>query len=175
MTQATRANSHPDNRLEPGCPYSLWQSSLQARQLSPFCFSHEARSYALFLLLATRSSGFFVEWLQKPSRRNRWGYILASALAAYAHLYALLVVAAHWLSVRGEPEQHPEARMTVPSNMRRAWIGIGLAVLPLLTFVGKTGAGPIRWIARPGYHDVFAFWEYLAGNNGWALLLLYLA
>ncbi|MCU1302474.1 MAG: hypothetical protein JWQ87_2758 [Candidatus Sulfotelmatobacter sp.] len=138
-------------------------------------YAQEARSYSLFLLLATLSSAFFVEWLQKPSRRNRSGYILASALAAYAHLYALLLVAAHWLSMRGEPARYSRARTTVPSSMRRAWVGIGLAVLPLLAFVVKTGAGPIRWIARLGFIDVFAFWEHLAGNNGWPLLLLYIA
>ncbi len=136
-------------------------------------YAQEARSYALFLLLATLSSAFFIEWLRQPSRRNRWGYILASVLTVYAHFYALLLVAAHWLSVRGlEARQDSGARVTVPSGMRRVWIGIGLAVLPLLAFAGKTGAGPIRWIARPGLHDVLDFWEHLAGNDGLPLLLL---
>jgi hypothetical protein len=117
-----------------------------------------------------------VGWLREPSRRNRWGYILASVLAVYAHFYALLLVAAQWLSVRGvEGRQESGARGRIPSGMRRAWILIGLAVLPLLVFVGKTGAGPIRWIWRPGFHDVLDFGEHLAGNDGWPLLLLYAA
>jgi mannosyltransferase len=133
-------------------------------------YAQEARSYALFMLLATLSSGFFVAYLREPSRRNRWGYFLASVLAVYAHFYALLLVAAQWLS----------ARVEIASRMRRTsirhtWIGIGLAALPLLAFVSKTGAGPIRWIPRPGLHDVLDFWKHLAGNDGWPLLLLYAA
>ncbi len=49
---------------------------------------------------------------------------------------------------------------------------IGLAVLPLLVFVAKTGTGPIRWIQRPGWRDVFEFFEHLAGGSNWALLVL---
>ena len=56
--------------------------------------------------------------------------------------------------------------------MRRAWIAIGLAVSPLLIFVAKTGAGPIRWIQRPGLRDVLEFYEHLAGGSNWALLIV---
>ena len=49
---------------------------------------------------------------------------------------------------------------------------IGLAVLPLLVFVAKTGAGPIRWITRPGLRDVLGFYEHLAGGNNTVLLIL---
>jgi hypothetical protein len=44
----------------------------------------------------------------------------------------------------------------------------------LLIFVAKTGAGPIRWIQRPGVHDLFEFFEHLAGGT-WALALVYAA
>ena len=139
-------------------------------------YAQEARSYALLMLLATLSSGFFVGWLRQPSPRNRWGYVIASVLAVYAHFYALLLIAVQWLSLRGlEVRQDSQGQGTVGSAMRRAWIGIGLAVLPLMAFLAKTGAGPIRWIARPGFHDVLKFWEHLAGNNGLLLLLLYAA
>ena len=62
-------------------------------------YAQEARSYSLFVLLATLSSGFFVALVRNPSRGNRAGYILASVLGGYAHLYALLLLAAQWLSV----------------------------------------------------------------------------
>src|SRR4029077_1918361 len=66
-------------------------------------YAQEARSYSLFMLLATLSSGFFVACVREPSspERNRWGYVLTSVLAVYAHFYALLLIAAQWLSVRG--------------------------------------------------------------------------
>ncbi len=132
-------------------------------------YAQEARSYSLFVLLAVLSSGFFVAALREPSRRNRAGYVLASVLAVYAHLYALLLLASQWLSVRAEKEKV----RSLP--MRRTWIWIGLASSPLIVFAAKTGAGPIRWIQRPGFHDLLHFMEQMAGNDGFVLLGLYAA
>jgi mannosyltransferase len=133
-------------------------------------YAQEARSYSLLVLLTTLSSGFFVAMMRNPSRRNRWGYVLTSVFAVYAHLYALLLVAAQWTSVRGlQRTQQPRIWL------RKTWAWIGIAVLPLLVFAAKTGAGPIRWIIRPGLRDVVEFAEHLAGNAGLPLLLLYVA
>jgi mannosyltransferase len=129
-------------------------------------YAQEARSYSLFVLLATLASGFFVAAFREPSSPNRRTYILASVLAAYAHLYALLMLAAHWFSLRGPRAQH---------GLRRAWIWIGLASLPLVIFAAKTGAGPIRWIQRPSLRDLLEFAEHISGNAGLPLLLLYAA
>lgn len=136
-------------------------------------YAQEARSYALFTLLATLSSGLFVAWLREPSRPHRWGYVATSVLAVYAHFFALLLIMAQWLSVRGLAPKKDRRNITL--DLRRAWIGIGIAVSPLLAFVVKTGAGPIRWIVRPGFYDLLDFWEHLAGNHGWDLLVLYAA
>jgi mannosyltransferase len=129
-------------------------------------YAQEARSYSLLVLLATLSSGFFVATLREPTRRNRCGYILASVLAVYAHLYALLLLAAQWLAARKRASRPP---------LRRAWTWIGVASLPLVIFAAKTGAGPIRWIRRPGLRDLVDFAEHFTGNSGVALLLLYAA
>lgn len=138
-------------------------------------YAQEARSYALFLLLATLSSGFLIAFLREPSRRNWRGYVLFSILAVYSHFYALLLIVVHWLSLmrlRSDSQCATETA-TRSSQMRRAWIVIGLAVLPLLVFVAKTGAGPIRWISRPGFRDVLEFYEHLAGSNHWTLPVLF--
>ena len=139
-------------------------------------YAQEARSYALFLLLATLSSGFLISWLRVPKRRNGFGYILISILAVYAHLYALLLVLAHWLALSplGGPDLGPgHDRTQLKAQMRRASKIIAAAVVPLLIFVAKTGAGPIRWIQRPGFHGVLKFFEHLAGGDSWPLLALY--
>jgi mannosyltransferase len=131
-------------------------------------YAQEARSYALFLLLATLSSGFLIAFVREPVRRNRIGYALVSILAVYAHFYALLLLAAHWLALRcGEGS---EDRAKLSAQLRSVWITIGVTVLPLLVFVAKTGAGPIRWIQRPGFHDLLEFFEHLAGAHSWPLL-----
>ena len=139
-------------------------------------YAQEARSYALFVLLATLPSGFFIAWLREPGRRNWISYILTSILAVYAHFYALLLVGAQWLVLNrfGSPDLGPSRnRVKVSAQVRRAWKTIGVAVLPLLIFVAKTGAGPIRWIHRPSLHDVFEFFEHLAGSDSWPLAALY--
>ena len=134
-------------------------------------YAQEARSYSLFVLLATLSSGFFVAAVREPSRRIRLGYILSSVLAVYAHLYSLLLLAAQWLSVRGLP-----VRKDAPSlTLRRAWIWIGAASLPLVIFAAKTGTGPIRWIQRSKLHDIIDFAERISGHDGFVLLLIYAA
>jgi mannosyltransferase len=137
-------------------------------------YSQEARSYSLFLLLATLSSGLLVWWLAEPSRRRLRGYIAASVLAAYSHFYALLLIAAHCLALMltGPPQI---AEDLPKSRLRRAWWTTGLLALPLLAFVVKTGAGPIRWIHRPGPRDLVEFLEHLCGSDRWPLALLYVA
>lgn len=150
-------------------------------------YAQEARSYALFLLLATLSSGFLIAWLRKPIRRNLLAYILISILAVYAHFYALLLISVQWIVLRSaSPEKlariavetehdanavHNQADMA--ARLHRARKIIGVAVLPLLIFVAKTGTGPIRWIPCPGLHDLFVFFENLAGSNSWPLLAIY--
>jgi mannosyltransferase len=144
-------------------------------------YSQEARSYSLFVLLATLSSGFLISSLRKRERLPLRGYILASVLAVYAHVYAVLLVAAHWLTLRyaGEPSDQAsdqasdQERQGRRGQWKRAWKIIGIAALPMLVFVIKTGTGPIRWIHRPGLLDVPAFWEHFAGGDRWPLALIY--
>ena len=138
-------------------------------------YAQEARSYSLFVLLASLSSGFLIAWLQHPTRRNQRGYVLISILAVYAHFYALLLIAVHGLALYrlagtrfGGEKDEPALR----AALRRAWITIGIAVLPLLIFVAKTGAGPIKWIHRPGLADLLQLYEHLAGGSNWILLVL---
>lgn len=138
-------------------------------------YAQEARSYALFVLLATLSSGFLIAWLQRPTRRNWHGYVLLSVMAVYAHLYALLLIAVHGLilyRLGGTRFSREQDEPALRATMKRAWITIGIAVLPLLIFVAKTGAGPIKWIRRPGLADLFRLFEYLAGGSSWILLVL---
>ena len=134
-------------------------------------YAQEARSYTLFVLLATLSSGFLVAWLRGPARDNRIAYVLGSILAVYAHFYALLLVASHWIVVRAFGRTDRQNATASILDLRRAWRTIGLAVLPLLFFVVKTGAGPIRWIHRPGLHDLLGFCRDLSGGSNWWLPL----
>jgi hypothetical protein len=100
------------------------------------------------------------------------GYIAASVLAVYAHLYALLLTAVHWLVLRLTCP--PQVATGTPAvRMRRAWWTISILVLPLLLFVAKTGAGPIRWITRPSLQSLAEFFQHLCGSDEWPLAALY--
>jgi len=110
--------------------------------------------------------------LQEPTRRNRWGYVVTSILAVYAHFYALLLLVAQWLALRwGAPGRTDDAqKLEISAQMRRSWKIIGIAVLPLVIFVAKTGAGPIHWIPRPGIADLLRFAIYL--TDGFPVIYL---
>lgn len=134
-------------------------------------YAQEARSYSLLVLLATLSSGWLIWWLSEPQRHLR-GYISTSVLAVYSHFYALLLLVAHWMALRLVRPRQIDA--TAPAiQMRRAWRTIGVLALPLLVFVAKTGAGPLRWIQRPTLHTLGEFFMHLCGSNRWPLAALY--
>ena len=135
-------------------------------------YSQEARSYALFVLLATLSSACLIRWLLRPSPRALRGYAAISILAAYAHFYALLLILAQWIALWWQRRPDPSREREMLEQLRRAWILIGVGVLPLLIFVAKTGAGPIKWIQRPGLRELVVFYEHLAGGNTSLLLLM---
>jgi len=143
----------------------LSAAALLAVNVYDIRYAQEARSYALLVLLGTLSSGFLAVWLRRPTGRHWRGYVVASILAVYAHFYALLLLLAHWLALgwAGRPGPEPE-RPRRAGELRRAGIVIGAAVLPLLVFVAKTGAGPIRWIERPGVRDLLHVSVYI--TNG---------
>ncbi len=138
-------------------------------------YAQEARSYSLFVLLATLSSAFLVSLARDPARRNRVGYTLVSILAVYAHFYALLLLAAQWIVLRGLGHGGGETAAKISAHLRRCWIAIGVAVLPLLVFVAKTGAGPIRWIPQPGISDLLRLGIYFTDGMPALYSLLCLA
>ena len=165
---------------------ALISASLFAFNAYSIRYAQEARSYALFLLLGTLSSAFLVACLRNPQYRYKHAYVVTSMLAVYAHFYALLLVVAHWMALRfavsnfefqdssGTDTRNLELETrNLRRQWRNAWGIIAIAVAPLLIFVAKTGAGPIRWIHRPGARDVLGFYGHLAGGETWFLLAIY--
>ena len=151
------------------CRVALVAAALLAFNGYDVRYAQEARSYSLFVLLATLSSGSLIAFLEKPTRARRIAYIVSSILAVYSHFYALLLLIAHWLAWRWRDKPgEDESTRSAGRQMKSAWIAIGIAVLPLLIFVAKTGAGPIRWIHRPGLLDLVMFSVYF--TDGFPLI-----
>ena len=128
-------------------------------------YSQDARSYSLMVLLCLLSSLYFLRCLDDPSRRNRISYIVSSTLAVYAQFFSLLLVIAHWTSLKMLD------RGQVPRQTRNDWRWIALSTSPILAFVATTGTGPLRWVQRPGLKDLWVFALHLTGNGGpWLLV-----
>ena len=138
-------------------------------------YAQEVRSYSLLVLLVIISSYWFVSALESGRRRDWNWYIVTSALAIYAHFFAVLVVISHWVALRImgriEPTRLPADRSI---GFRRAAKLIALWTLPIWIFIATTGAGPIAWIPRPGLNDIVGLLKKLSGNAEAALLILYL-
>ncbi len=154
--------------------YSAWTGVIAAFLLAINAFhvrySQEARSYSLVVFLVTLSTCFLVAAVEDSSPRNWKGYLATASLAVYAQFFAILVVGAHatalWFSPAGKEAQN---------NFRHSLRHIGLYTLPIWVFIATTGAGPLRWIRRPGLSDLYRFLLALTGNGGNPLLLLVLA
>lgn len=132
-------------------------------------FAQQARSYSLMVALCTWSSLFFVEYLENPSSRNRDLYIAASVLAVYAHFFSGLLIAAQWLWLRLRDQTRSRL------ELRRLYLWVLVFSSPLLIFIFKTGAGPLRWVVRPGWRELWKLALCLCGNGGPMLILVYSA
>jgi uncharacterized membrane protein len=134
-------------------------------------YSQEARTYTLMIFLCVLSSLYFLKCLEKPSRGNRLAYILVSVLAVYAHFFAGLLLAAQWLSLH-----FLQRDGTAPSPKpipKKDWLWIALLILPIAAFVVSTGAGPLRWVQRPGPKELWELTVRMAGNGGLPLVIAY--
>ncbi|HEY1483783.1 MAG TPA: glycosyltransferase family 39 protein [Candidatus Acidoferrum sp.] len=130
-------------------------------------YSQEARSYSLMVLLCVCSGFYFLKYLEDPSRRNRMAHIALSSAAVYAHFYSALFIVAQWISTRYWRSK------PLPTGLKSNWRWIALFISPIILFIATTGAGPLRWIHRPGLKDLTELALRLTGNGGWIFLAAY--
>jgi 4-amino-4-deoxy-L-arabinose transferase-like glycosyltransferase len=125
--------------------------------------SQDARTYSLVVLLITISSLYFVRSIEQPGVKNWCGYILASVLAVYAHVFALPALLAHWLSIVFL------RRREVPWKGLLASTGLITALtLPLIVSLAmKTDnpGAPPDWVLRLSVGVVGRLFWALAGGS----------
>ncbi len=124
-------------------------------------YSQEARSYALFFLLAILSSYFFVRAITTDSISNYIVYAVISAVAVYTHFFALLLVAAQWTSLLALPrEKIPWRKLLLTAIL--------LAVLasPALFFILGRNTGQLSWVPKPNFRDLQRFGYFLVADQG---------
>ncbi len=127
-------------------------------------YAQEARSYSLVLFLVTLSSYCFTVELQEPSRLSRIGFVVSSALAVYAHYFAIYVLLAQ-LAVLVAVERR--------AALSRRWMTqallIGALAAPTAIAAAHLGHSQISWIPRPTATTLWRASAQLAGRH-WALL-----
>lgn len=105
-------------------------------------FSQQARSYTLLLFLLLTSSWLFVRFTESPERRlYQFSYPVVSALSMYAHLFAILVVASHWLSLGRVRARRVGWRRSL--GMVAAFF---VLALPMEAFALLRNRGQLNWI-----------------------------
>jgi len=133
--------------------------------------SQQARSYTLLALLLLLSTHLFLRFTQAPDRKSYLvAYAAVSALAMYAHLFALLVIASQWLALG-------RARIQRIGWQRLASAGALFLVLalPMVAFVLLKNKGQLDWVPPLSAHTLSDGMFAMTGYGNWPLLLLYVA
>ena len=88
-------------------------------------YSQEARNYALLLLLTVLSYLALLAWDERPTPARAAGYVAATVLLLYTHVFGFFVWGAQllWIAVRARARGDWGARLLPP-------IAIGILVLP---------------------------------------------
>jgi mannosyltransferase len=122
-------------------------------------YAQEARSYALATAIATIATYLFVRALERGDRRAFAAYGGAVAAVGLIHLFTLLLLAAHVVTL-----------WTVRSErtlLRRWTVAVGVGVLPAvpLAALALPQRDQVGWIGKPTWGDVYGFLQSALGTD----------
>lgn len=143
-------------------------------------YAQDARPYAMATLCATGATYMFVQGISATSRWWWAGYAAAITVLALLNLSALLLVAAHGVSLyilRRRAAGADTAALT-PRTVTQHWLAASaaamVALLPLIIFATRQAA-QLDWVRRPGLGTVFVLVADFAGYSGLIPLVVPLA
>lgn len=131
--------------------------------INPFTirYAQEARSYSVFVLLASLSFLAFLHGLRRPS--GLWGvcYVLSTTLALYAHFFSALVVLVQLVSLAMVPTDKRRLAMR-----QAAPVGIVIILgLPLVWFVLFRDRGQLAWAPPVHWRDIYDVFRFMVGSG----------
>jgi mannosyltransferase len=130
-------------------------------------YAQEARAYTLVVFFASLATLLLVRNLQEPSSPRWTAYTAACAMAVYSHLFGVLVILAHGVSLGF---LH---RRDLPwKDLFRSVRWLVYLLIPMALIVVNVGASSTRWIPATNMGAVRQFFVSLAGNDGIRLLAL---
>jgi mannosyltransferase len=138
---------------------------LSAVNMFQIRYSQEARGYSLVMLLSIVSTYYFLRAMDMPRQKRYWfGYMIASALGVYAHIFFYLVMAAQWLSLG--PFRLGTRFKTI------LWTAVGFLLLttPINIFLLTKNQGQVNWVPRPSVQLLVDFANLFTGYGGSALM-----
>lgn len=124
-------------------------------------FAQEARSYALAMMLTALAAAFLAGEVGTPTLRGRQLWIAASALAVYAHGYAILAVGSQVLSLAVLPAGPRRRRLLSGAAV------VGVLVVPavLASILQSASADDMSWIDPPTVETVRSMVWLVAGRT----------
>ncbi|WP_169808839.1 glycosyltransferase family 39 protein [Microtetraspora fusca] len=131
-------------------------------------YAQEARSYAIVSAVAVLATWLLVAALSDPLKRRFAAYAVSVFLLGCFHLYALLLLPAHALAV-----WLARPRRVLPWVISVA--AACVALLPLVAIASGEREAQLFWVHPPGWGDIGAFFEEVAGNAAAAVVVLGLA
>ena len=134
-------------------------------------YAQEARSYSLLVLLCLLSLFFFLR-IDHAGNANAIGYVLASALAVYAHFFAVFFLFAQWTSLLWLPNRRLYwKRFFLPVS------ATAVLILPALYYMAFRRSSQLAFIPPLKLHELPQVIYILTADAGKfrkAIALLYL-
>lgn len=132
---------------------------LTALNLYMIEYAQEARGYTLLLLLSTLSSLYFVRAVEESRLRDWLIYAVVSALGVYTHLFAILIIGAHGVSLSLAGWKRIPWKMVIGSG------AVMIVLLVPLALYQSLGTGQADWIVRPSFYQFLRAFRSLAGSS----------
>ena len=147
----------------------LIASLLSSVSLFHITYSQEARPYILVLLLTLLSFLFFIRILKHGGKLNCAGYLIASVLLVYTHVYGLLTIAVQLFVILLFWTRYKPHRL----KLLVCGLAMVVAMVPLVLLMRRVTMSVIEhgfWVSEPSLTSIYNTLGTFAGYE--TLLLL---
>jgi uncharacterized membrane protein len=143
-------------------PVGLIAASLLALNSFHIQYSQELRSYSFLTSLLVLCAYAFLEAIEKPHRRSLWFlYILLASCAIYTQVFAVFVLASHWLVLPGWIKRVGISRLITTA------VALGILTAPMAAMMATQNKVQVStwrdFNQRPGLADLLDLFQRLVG------------
>ncbi len=134
-------------------------------------WSQQARAYSFVLLLLVLATYFLVRAMESNDSSFHWAvFATVAALSVYAHIFAVLVLAAHAISILSPKPYRVSAR-----NLLLTAILFEHLIAPMAIFVlFNLRSSQLNWVPQPSLGEFWGVLQLLTSQGGKVLVVFYL-